>query len=136
MAIKVLDYEGLKSVIKQLKSLIISNIDRHENRKDIHTNIEQKDQWTEASRLTLDHVENSDIHVTLKDKTRWNDGLTKDDLAMLNMVDGDLQAQLDKLRQLLLTDIRENEISISFEDLEGIKLNSGNYNQERERVEV
>lgn len=136
MAIKVLDYDGLKAFIKQLKSLIISNIDRHENKKNIHTTKEQKDQWTEASRLTLEHVENADIHVTLEDKTRWNDGLTKEDLARLDMKDGYLQAQLDKLSQLLLTDIRENEISISFENLEGIKLSSGNYNEVRERVEV
>lgn len=110
--------------------------DSHTKNKDIHTTKEQKDQWTEAARLTLEHVENFDIHVTLEDKTRWNDGLTKDDLARLDMVDGDLQAQLDKMRQLLLTDIRENEISITFENLEGIKLSSGNYNQVRERVEV
>lgn len=110
--------------------------DSHTKDKNIHTTKEQKDQWTEAARLTLEHVENADIHVTLEDKTRWNDGLTKDDLARLDMKDGDLQAQLDKLRQLLLTDIRENEISISFDDLEGIKLSSGNYNQERKRVEV
>lgn len=110
--------------------------DSHTKNKDIHTTKEQKDQWTEASRLTLEHVENADIHVTLEDKTRWNDGLTKDDLARLDMVDGELKAELDKLRQLLLTDIRENEISISFENLEGIKLSSGNYNAERERVEV
>lgn len=133
---KILDYEGLKAVIERLKSLIILNIDNHENKKDIHTTKEQKGQWTETNRLTLEHIQNADIHVTLEDKTRWNDGLTKEDLAKLNMVDGDLQAQLDKLRQLLLTDIRENEISISFENLEGIKLSSGNYNQERERVEV
>lgn len=110
--------------------------DSHTKDKDIHTNKEQKDQWTEAARLTLDHIQNADIHVTLADKTRWNDGLTKEDLARLDMVDGDLQAQLDKLRQLLLTDIRENEISITFENLEGIKLSSGNYNQARERVEI
>lgn len=110
--------------------------DSHTKNKDIHTTKEQKDQWTEAARLTLDHIQNADIHVTLADKTRWNDGLTKEDLARLDMVDGDLQAQLDKLRQLLLTDIRGNEISITFENLEGIKLSSGNYNADRERVEV
>lgn len=133
---KILDYEGLKAVIERLKSLIILNIDNHENKKDIHTTKEQKDQWTEAGRITLEHIQNADIHVTLEDKTRWNDGLTKEDLAKLNMVDGDLQAQLDKLRQLLLTDIRENEISITFENLEGIKLSSGNYNEVKERVEI
>lgn len=133
---KILDYEGLKLVIERLKSLILLSVDNHKSDADLHTTKEQKDQWTETNRLTLDHIQNADIHVTLEDKTRWNDGLTKEDLAKLNMVDGDLQAQLDKLRQLLLTDIRENEISISFENLEGIKLSSGNYNQERERVEV
>lgn len=111
-------------------------MDFHIKDKDLHVTREKQDQWTEAARLTLDHVENADIHVTLEDKTRWNDGLTKDDLARLDMVDGDLQAQLDKMRQLLLTDIRENEISITFENLEGIKLSSGNYNQARERVEI
>lgn len=111
-------------------------LDFHIKNKDIHTTKEQKDQWTEAARLALDHVENADIHVTLEDKTRWNDGLTKEDLARLDKVDVDLQAQLDKMRQLLLTDIRENEISITFENLEGIKLSSGNYNQARERVEI
>ena len=35
-----------------------------------------------------------------------------------------------------MADIRENEISITFENLEGIKLSSGNYNEARERVEV
>lgn len=35
-----------------------------------------------------------------------------------------------------MADIRENEISISFEDLEGIKLSSGNYNEVRKRVEI
>lgn len=133
---KILDYEGLKLVIEKLKNLILLSVDNHKSDADLHTTKEQKDQWTETNRLTLDHIQNADIHVTLEDKTRWNDGLTKEDLAKLNMVDGDLQAQLDKLRQLLLTDIRENEISISFENLEGIKLSSGNYNQERERVEV
>lgn len=111
-------------------------MDFHIKDKDIHVTREKQDQWTEAARLTLDHVENADIHVTLEDKTKWNDGLTKDDLARLDMVDGELQAQLDKLRQLLLTDIRENEISITFENLEGIKLSSGTYNEVRERVEV
>ena len=110
--------------------------DSHIRDKDLHVTREKQDQWTEGARLTLEHVENADIHVTLEDKTRWNDGLTKEDLVRLNMVDGDLQAQLDKLRQLLLTDIRENEISISFENLEGIKLSSGNYHEVRERVEV
>lgn len=110
--------------------------DSHIKDKDIHVTKEQKDQWTEAARLTLEHIENSDIHVTLEDKEKWNDGLTKEDLARLDMVDGDLQAQLDKMRQLLLTDIRENEISITFENLEGIKLRTGNYNEARERVEV
>lgn len=133
---KVLDFEGLKLVIERLKVLILLSVDNHKSDADLHTTKEQKDQWTETNRLTLEHIQNADIHVTLEDKTRWNDGLTKEDLAKLNMVDGDLQAQLDKLRQLLLTDIRENEISISFENLEGIKLSSGNYNQERERVEV
>lgn len=111
-------------------------LDFHIKDKDLHVTREKQDQWTEASRLTLEHVENADIHVTLEDKTRWNDGLTKEDLARLDMVDADLQAQLDKLRQLLLTDIRENEISISFENLEGIKISSGNYNEARKRVEV
>lgn len=110
--------------------------DSHTKDKNIHVTKEQKDQWTDAAKLTLDHIENANIHVTLEDKTRWNDSLTKDDLARLDMVDGDLQAQLDKLRQLLLTDIRENEISITFENLEGIKLSSGNYNEPRERVEI
>ena len=111
-------------------------MDFHIKDKDLHVTREKQDQWTEAAKLTLDHIQNADIHVTIEDKARWNDGLTKEDLARLDMVDGDLQAQLDKLRQLLLTDIRENEISISFEDLKGIKLSSGNYNEARERVEI
>ena len=111
-------------------------LDFHIKDKDIHTTKEQKDQWIEASRLTLEHIENADIHVTLEDKTRWNDGLTKEDLARLDMVDSELKADLDKMRQLLLTDIRENEISITFENLEGIKLSSGTYNEARERVEI
>ncbi|WP_308653100.1 phage tail protein [uncultured Anaerococcus sp.] len=111
-------------------------LDFHIKDKDLHVTREKQDQWTEAARLTLDHVQNADIHVTLGDKEKWNDGLTKEDLARLDMVDGDLQAQLDKMRQLLLTDIRENEISITFENLEGIKLRTGNYNEARERVEV
>lgn len=111
-------------------------MDFHIKDKDLHVTREKQDQWTEAAKLTLDHIQNADIHVTIEDKARWNDGLTKEDLARLDMKDGDLQAQLDKLRQLLLTDIRENEISISFENLEGIKLSSGNYNQARERVEI
>lgn len=110
--------------------------DSHIRDKDLHVTREKQDQWNEAVRLILDHVVNQDIHVTLEDKTKWNDGLTKDDLARLNMVDADLQAQLDKLRQLLFADIRENEISITFENLEGIKLSSGNYNEPRKRVEV
>lgn len=120
MAIKVLDYEGLKVFSAKVKTLI----DKKANVGDIKTKLSQ---LTEDSTHRL---------VTDAEKTKWNDGLTKEDLARLDMKDGYLQAQLDKLRQLLITDIRENEISISFENLEGIKLSSGNYNEVRERVEV
>lgn len=116
-------------------------LDYHTKDKDIHTTKEQKDQWTEASRLTLKHIENADIHVTLEDKTKWNLGVGKadknqKDLEALTVESADLKADLDKMRQLLLTDIRENEISIDFENLEGIKLSSGVYNADRKRVEI
>ena len=116
-------------------------LDYHTKDKDIHTTKEQKDQWTEASRLTLKHIENVDIHVTIEDKTRWNQGAGKadknqKDLEALTVESADLKADLDKMRQLLLTDIRENEISIDFENLEGIKLSSGVYNADRKRVEI
>lgn len=116
-------------------------LDYHTKDKDIHTTKEQKDQWTEASRLTLKHIENADIHVTIEDKTRWNQGAGKadknqKDLETLTVESADLKADLDKMRQLLLTDIRKNEISIDFENLEGIKLSSGVYNADRKRVEI
>ena len=116
-------------------------LDYHTKDKDIHTNKEQKDQWTEASRLTLRHIENADIHVTLEDKTRWNQGAGKadkneKDLEALTVENANLKADLDKMRQLLLTDIRANEISIDFADLQGIKLSSGVYNADRKRVEI
>ena len=116
-------------------------LDFHIKDKDIHTTKEQKNQWTEAARLTLDHIENADIHVTLEDKEKWSQGAGKadkneKDLEALTVESADLKADLDKMRQLLLTDIRANEISISFENLEGIKLSSGVYNFDRKRVEI
>nr|WP_157885489.1 phage tail protein [Anaerococcus mediterraneensis] len=115
--------------------------DSHTKDRNIHVTKEQKDQWTEGARLTLDHVQNADIHVTLDDKTKWNDGSTKAgknevDIASLMAENADLKAQIEKLQQLLLTDIRENEISIAFDNLTGIKVSSGNYNADRKRVEV
>lgn len=115
--------------------------DSHINNADIHVTRSQKDQWSEATKLILDHIQDEDIHVKLEDKVRWNETgrraiKNEADIEELLAKDNDLQAQLDKLHHSLFTDIRENEITIDFDDLVGIEFRSGVYNVDRKRVEI
>lgn len=141
---KILDYEGLKLVIERLKSLISLSIDNHKGDTDIHTTKEQKDQWTENGKTTLEHIKNIDIHVNTEEKTKWNNisnvenqitSIDKDINDIKVNVSSDLMIRVKQLESGLYEDIKGNPFFVNFRDLDGVKLTNGVFNEKQARLE-
>lgn len=88
----------------------------------------------------VSHVENKDIHVTKEQKTEWADAAekaSKNEKALqgFGVSLSEVKGQLQRLEDSVFNEITGNPFTVSFKDLEGIKLEKGNYNKIKNQIE-
>ena len=112
----------------------------HVENSEIHVTKQMKENYDKAFKGLTEHVENEDVHVTIEQKSNWTDGAKKADknaqeLQGMNIDLSELKGKLQRLEDGVFNDITGNPFTVSFKDLEGIKLIKGNYNRNRNRIE-
>lgn len=112
----------------------------HIENKDIHVTPEMTANYDKAFLGLTEHIENEDIHVTKAQKDGWEDaknkaGKNEQGLLALGIDLSDIKGKLKRLEDGVFNDITGNPFTVSFKNLEGIKLIKGNYNRSKNRIE-
>lgn len=111
---KVLDFNGLKLVIERIKYLIIESVDNHKNDTDIHVSEDEKNKWNNIS-----NIENQ------------LNNLDKENAVNI----ASLVAKLQQLESAVYEDITGNPFTITFENIDGLDLTNGIFNENMTRLE-
>lgn len=112
----------------------------HIENEDIHVTPEMKANYDKAFLGLTEHIENEDIHVTKAQKDGWEDaknkaGKNEQGLLALGIDLSDIKGKIKRLEDGIFNDITGNPFTVSFKNLEGIKLIKGNYNRSKNRIE-
>lgn len=142
----LLDVESEETVadaltqLQNAKAHTLSELYAHIGNANIHPNAAQLQNALAAIAELIQHTDNNIIHVDKSDKDRWNKGVTIADEALtlilqltekLNLH----EVRIARLEDALFSNITGNPFLISFDNLTGIQLVKGIWNEQLQRIE-
>lgn len=135
----VFDSETGDSLV-QVLAAIRSAVNGHIANTDVHTTAEWKNNVAQAIGTITIHVADDGIHVTAEEKAGWN-GAATTAAAALELSESNsgsistIQGQIEQILESLYSDITANPWAVSFDNLDGITVTHGIYNQTLQRIE-